>query len=148
MSVAGLGTPVIKAQEAFCILLSKAKNPGTPGHWGGLISPCGGGSQSFQHGLIWGLSIRQGEAPLAGPGGCLRRVDRAILFVAALSHENCLSMTSVASGLNAASTAGLRPLSTDQRSPSASKVLIVRTGNEGKVKSGNFPYKAPQVRQS
>ena len=106
------------------------------------------GSQSFQHGLIWGLSIRQGEAPLAGPGGCLRRVDRAILFVPVLSHENCLSMTSVASGLSAASTARLRPLSTDQRSPYTSKVLIVRTGNEGKVKSGNFPYKAPQVRES
>ena len=75
-------------------------------------------------------------------------MDKAILFVPVLSHENHLSMTSVASGLTAASTVRLRPLSADQQSPSASKVLLVRTGNEGKVKSGNFPYKAPQVRES
>lgn len=41
MSVAGLGTPVIKVQEAFCVLLSGAKNPGTPGHWGRLVIPGG-----------------------------------------------------------------------------------------------------------
>lgn len=46
MSVAGLGTPVIKAQEAFSAFSSKAKNPWDPRTLGRAHQPCGEGPRA------------------------------------------------------------------------------------------------------